>query len=160
MAQSVCCQQFANPGNPKSALSIIMLDYYDGPTAGLMKCELCNGVYKFTMVDWNDHQEMRIHALASISPDAYERIEKLKLEHEPKWWPAGPEIDEILATAEEPSIVAAFSRTGDQVFAMRKLTEGDLSYVLEWLSLEDPASARDWFSFLGLPREPNRPVTE
>ena len=160
MAGSVCCQQFANPGTKKSALSIIMLDYYDGPTAGLMKCQICNRVYRFTMVDWDDHQEIRIHALAAISPDAYERIERVNAEHEPKWWPAGPEIDEILATADNPSMVAAFSRWCDTVFAIRDLTESDLSYVQEWLSLEDLASARDWFSFLGLPREPNRPVTE
>ena len=152
MADSVCCRQFANPGTKESALSIIILDYYDGPTAGLMKCELCNRVYKFTMVDWDDRQEVRIHALAPISPDAYERIEKMKSEHDPKWWPAGPEIDEIVATAEDPSMVAAFSRWGDTVLAMRDLAESDLSYVRDWFSVENPASGRDWFSFLGLAR--------
>lgn len=149
----VCCQQFADPGTNRSALAIIMLEYYDGPTAGLMKCEVCNRVYKFVMVDWDDRQEIRIHALAPISSDSFERIKQMKSEHEPKWWPAGPEIDEILATAEDPSMVAAFSRWGDKVLAMRNLTESDLSHVQEWLSLADPASARDWFSFLGLQRD-------
>jgi hypothetical protein len=130
-----------------------MLDYYDGPTAGLMKCEMCSRVYKFMMVDWDDDQEIRVHALAPISPDAFQRIEQIKAKHDPKWWPTGPEIDDIVATAETPTMVAAFSRWGDTVFAARNLTESDVKFVQEWLSRTDTTTARDWFSFLGLLRD-------
>ena len=149
----VCCQSFVDIVSKSSALKMIMLDYYDGPTSGLIKCEVCCRVYKFGMVDWDDDQEIRIHAFAPMPPDSFQAVEEIKSKHEPKWWPTGPEIDEILATAEEPTMVAAFSRWGDTVFAARNLMEDDLKDVQEWLSLTDPTTARDWFSFLGLPRD-------
>lgn len=154
MVQSlICCQKFAEAGSNRSALKMITVGYYDGPTSGLVECEVCSRVYKFAMVDWDDRQEVRIHALAPISPTAFTRIEQIKERHGPKLWLTVPEIDEILAEAKAPTMVAAFSRWGETVFAARNLTENDVKDVQEWLSLTDPTTARDWFSFLELPRD-------
>jgi hypothetical protein len=148
----VCCQQFTAVGLNRPSLKVIMTAYYDGPTAGLFKCDLCGRVYRFFMVDWDGKQEVRIHALAPMPVDSFRRLEELQAEHGPKWWPEGLELEDVLAEAGNPNIVGAFSRNAETMFAARELTENDLKDIQEWFSPNHVENTRDWFSFLGIPR--------
>jgi hypothetical protein len=148
----VCCQQFLTPGIKKLSLKIIVTDYYDGPTAGLFKCEPCGRVYKFSMVDWDDKQEVRIHALTPMATDSFTRLEELTAKHGPKWWPEGAEVEEVLAQGGNATVIGAFSRWAQVIFAARSLTEADSKDVQEWMSRTNFENGRDWFSFLDIER--------
>lgn len=142
-----------NPGIKKLSLKLIMTDYYDGPTAGLLKCELCGRVYKFLMVDWDDRQEVRIHALTPMPTESFTRLEELTAKHGPKWWPEGAEVEEVLAQSGDATVMAAFSRWAEVIFAARTVTEADLKDVQEWMFRTDFENIRDWFSFLDIERQ-------
>ena len=153
MAQpKVCCRHLKAPDCQRLSVQMIMTDYYDGPTAGVFKCDLCDRAYRFFMIDWDDHQEVRIHALSALPKESFKRIELMKAQRGPKWWPEGREVDEILATAVKPEMVAAFCRWFETVLAARDVTEDDSEELQEWLQRTNFENMRDWFAFLGLRR--------
>ena len=149
----VCCRQLDALGRQRVSLRMIVTDYYDGPTAGVFKCDLCDRAFRFFMVDWDDRQEVRIHALFPLPEESFKRIEEMQAQYGPKWWPEGPRIDEILATAAKPEMVAAFCSRFETVFAARNLMEADMEEVQKWFERTDFENMRDWFAFLDLRRE-------
>jgi hypothetical protein len=149
----VCCQNLGGAGNAESPFKMITLAYYDGPTAGIAQCQCCPAEYRFMMVDWDDDQDVRIHAFAPLPAGSFMRVENILAKYEPTEWPTDKEIDEILGTAEAATMVVALSQWGEKILAARSLAEGDLKDIQDWFSLENPQAARDWFSFLGLVRK-------
>lgn len=148
----VCCRELEAVGRQRLSVQMIMTDYYDGPTAGVFKCDLCDQAYRFFMVDWDDQQEVRIHALSPLPKESFKRIELMTAQRGPNWWPDGLEVDEILATAVTPKMVAAFCRWFETVIAAREVTEDDLGELQEWFRRTDFEKMRDWFAFLDLHR--------
>jgi len=150
-----CCQQLEAFSDVKSPFSkIIALGFYDGPTSGIVQCEICSAIYKFEMLGWDDDQEVRIFSLAPLASAAWTRMVNLLSKHEspkwPLWFPkwefpsesvrnnVESETDKILASAAMPELVIASNRYGDRILAARKLAKEDLEYV------------KDWFTWLGL----------
>ena len=67
----VCCHNLGGIGNAESPFKIITLTYYDGPTPGIAQCQSCSAEYSFMMADWDDYQEVRIHAFAPLPTGSY-----------------------------------------------------------------------------------------
>ena len=163
---SICCRRLPEFHNVESPFFIVALRYYDGPTSGIVQCQTCSAEFNFMMLDWDDYQDIRIHALAPLPSGAFKQVVDILSEHEvprwPMWFPLWQypsrrvqdrleeQINEILARAGTATMAAAFSQWGDRILAVQSLAEVDLKDVQDWFSLEEPTAARDWFAFLGL----------
>jgi hypothetical protein len=120
------------------------------------------------MIDWDDNQEVRIHAFSPLSSKSFQQVVDLLSKHEPAKWPmwfplqqyssnqlydvVQKELDEILGTAEAATMVVALSQWGERILAARTLAESDLKNIRDLSSLEDPNATHDWFAFIGLER--------
>lgn len=65
---------------------IIWLDYYDGPTSGLVKCARGATAYRFELAAWDAHQDNRIFSLAETDSATFDSVvEILRRLDEPSW---------------------------------------------------------------------------
>jgi hypothetical protein len=166
---SVCCIDLEKFPTAKSPFSRqVALGFYDGPTSGMVQCEVCSAVYRFLMMDWDDRQEVRVFSLASLPVQSLEQVIQTLSPYDPPSWPlwfpkwqfpsndirqsVDRRIDEILATAEPPRVVVAWSRYGETILAAKSVDQRDIEEIQDWFAVEDRKSQRDWFSFLGLER--------
>jgi hypothetical protein len=164
---SICCKDIERLRGVKSPFSkMIALGFYDGPTSGIVECESCFAAYKFTMIDWDNRQEIRVFSLASLPAQSLEEVVGIlspyELPHWPMWVPRwqfpsddikadlNRRIEEILAKAEPVHTIVAWSRYGETLVAAKSVDEGELTHIQDWFSTEHQKTERDWFSFLGL----------
>jgi hypothetical protein len=70
-----CCQQL--DGASDSPFELLTLGFYDGPTAGLVRCRVCALAYHFEMLTWDRHREVRIYGLTPIHEVDFMRVGKL-----------------------------------------------------------------------------------
>lgn len=152
-----------------SAYLTVALDYYDGPTSGVMQCQICFAEYRFMMLDWDDQQSDRVYSLEPLPLKSFEQIVDILSKYEspklPLWFPLGQypskqvhelvvqQLAEIMDKAGSAITVVAMSQWGEKILAAKALSSSDTKYVRSWFSLEEPKASRDWFSFLGLVRE-------
>jgi hypothetical protein len=166
-----CCQQFSSlPGGPSPFSRIIALEFYDGPTSGILRCATCGAVYRFDMLDWDESQEVRVFRLASLPPGSLEEAVRALDKAGPPSWPvwvprrasfpseeaaaqADRAIQRILDRAEPALRLLAWSGYGETIVAAKEVSPADLAGVPDWFSAADPATTRDWFTFLGLARK-------
>jgi hypothetical protein len=160
------CKNLQSDTAVESMFLVIVLDFYDGPTSGVMQCKTCANVYRFMMVDWDDDHNVRIHALAPLPPGSFQQVVDLLSQYESPRWPRWTAVlrnlsEEILAAIYEQlnklvgsagpaTLLVALSRGGEQVLAVRALAASDPNDVQDWFSLAEAEPARDWFSFMGL----------
>jgi hypothetical protein len=120
------------------------------------------------MIDWDDNQDVRIHAFAPLPSKSFQQAVDMLSKYEPAKWPmwfplrqyssdqlydqVQKQLDEILGTAGTWTMVAALSQWGERILASRSLAEGDLKNIRDLSSLEDPIATYDWFTFVGLVR--------
>ncbi|MES4793290.1 MAG: hypothetical protein C4321_10210, partial [Chloroflexota bacterium] len=56
---------------------MIVLGYYDGPTAGVMKCQECGAEYRFDLFDWDEREEepdVRVVAFRPLPPGSFAEL--------------------------------------------------------------------------------------
>jgi hypothetical protein len=154
---------------PSPFTRIIALDFYDGPTGGVLQCAACGAVYQFDMLDWDDDHAVRVIRLASLPPGSLEACVQALGQPEPPRWPvwvpsrqalpseeareaADRAVASVLAHARLAELVVAWAGYGERILAARRMPASELQGVPDWFSAEDPGQLRDWFTFLGLPR--------
>jgi hypothetical protein len=151
---------------------ILALDYYDGPTGGVLQCGGCGAEYRFDMLDWDTEQEVRIFRLAGLPNESMAECVGIISPSEPPHWPiwfplwrwpnsqgreaAESALQRILARAHGPELVVAWARSDGRVLAAAKLDTQELSQAPDWFNLNGTESERDWFSWLGLSKEHNQ----
>ena len=165
-----CCQHIEKSAEAGSTYSIVALDYYDGPTSGVLQCLVCSADYKFMMLDWDDHQGDRVYSLQPLPQHSFKQIVDILSKYEspklPLWFPLRQysskqdyefverQVAGIIAKAASATAVVAMSQWGETILAAKALNISDTKYVQSWFALEEPKASRDWFSFLGLDRSP------
>jgi hypothetical protein len=164
----ICCQNENESFDVKSLFVTVVLNYYDGPTGGIMQCRSCSAVYRFIMVDWDEQRSVRIHALAPLPSNSFAEVVDLLSKYEPPKWPMWSpvlqdlsgeifdslqsQLQKILQLAKPATLVMGLSQWGDRILATRRLTREESSSVQDWFSLGHPNADPDWFSFLALAR--------
>lgn len=162
------CRHLETGARAGPIYSIIALDYYDGPTSGVIRCQVCSAEFKFMMLDWDDHQGNRVYSLEPLPLHSFKQIEdvlsKYELPKSPVWFPlrqysskqdhefVEQQIAEILDQAASAIAVIAMSQWGETILAGKALNAIDMKYVRSWFTQEEPQASLDWFSFLGLNR--------
>ncbi len=157
---------------------MVVLEYWDGPTSGVVQCGGCAAEYDFLLIDWDYSQYIRVFSLASLPQGSLDAIvQACPRDQSPQWseWPvfiprwqfpseslrnaADQRVQEILDQAEAPEWVVAWADPREGCRAAKKLDSADSSYLRGWVLskrrnrwsyLTD--QSRDWFSFMGLVR--------
>jgi hypothetical protein len=170
MNSMVCCQNPEALSNSDSPFTkIIALDFYDGPTGGILRCETCHTVYQFDMLDWDDHHQVRVFRLRVLPENSWEKSLQALEEAEPRpqwpvWapckWPsvhareeANTKLSKILAQAKPAELLVAWLGYGERILAARKFPPKELDMEPAWLTVDDKSKFRDWFPLLGLSKE-------
>jgi hypothetical protein len=161
-----CCK---NPPSLTDTISpfnrTIALDFYDGPTGGILQCSTCQSIYKFDMLDWDDDHQTRIFRFALLPADSLAKcvlaLAQPNLPRLPVWVPPSKEaaestdrdVQRILDQAQPAELVVAWIGYGEKILAAKRVPPSDLMDVPDWSHREDPAGDGDWFSRLGLVKE-------
>jgi hypothetical protein len=132
---------------PSPARKVLALDYYDGPTEGLLQCEM-GRVYCFKILAWDSEtQDVRVFSLAPMPPAAFDRLAELFARCEKPQWPVwipswcedqNEETDAILKEAGPAEWVIAVEDLMGTILAAKRVRP------------EDVRAVDDWRSFLGL----------
>lgn len=143
---------------------MVVLDFYDGPAGGLVKCKVCGTEHHFYMLDWDDAHVLRIFALAPVPDGSLQRLFEL-FQAKPDrhvWIPpvfsrASEEtlsdlyergIQDIIDQAATPTVVIAWSTRAEKTLAMRGLDAAALSHLSPWFDRQTLPVAFDWFGYL------------
>lgn len=148
----VCCSKLPALTNAKSPFSkLIAFGYYDGPTSGVLQCDICTKAYKFEMLDWDEDQDVRIFSLSILPNLAFAKIVEVCQHCENPKWPvwvpiwqfpseesqnkAEIEIEAILNTAMKPQIIVIAKNLTEEIIAARRMEENANKEVPDWFSL-------------------------
>lgn len=168
-----CCKS-ASPAFPVAVADdpfsqLVVLDYYDGPASGLLKCKACGTEYHFFMLDWDDLHSVRIFALAPIPESSFQRLIALVKEGPDQrvWIPrvfsrASEEklaelydqgIQDIINQAATPSAVMAWSIRAEKTLAIRGIDSSAAQRLYPWFEHQPQPVEFDWFGYLCIARD-------
>ncbi len=162
----VCCQNPESLRNTDTPFTkIIALDWYDGPTGGILQCEACQAVYHFDMLDWDYHQ-VRVFRLRPLPGSCWtQTLAALdQADPSPRWpvwmpskWPSEEALEntntmlrEIFAQAKPAEFIVAWLGYGEKILAAKKVPSKDLQTEPVWFDIQDLTDVRDWFALLGI----------
>jgi hypothetical protein len=157
---------------------MLVLDFYDGPTSGILECAGSGACYRFEMLDWDEEQRVRIFRLARLPAGALEECVTVFAPEKPSWpvwfpWARGEasdmdrakadrKVEEVLSRVEPPSLLVAWTGYGDYVLAARRLPPSAFADAPGWFfsTEEEEAPRKDWFALLGMSRQslPDLPI--
>lgn len=166
-ATSQCCTSAssADVGISDDPFSqVVVLDYYDGPASGFVKCKVCGTEYHFYMLDWDESHLVRIFALARVPAGSMQRLFDVFQATPDRhvWIPpvfrrASEEtlsdlynrgIQDIIDHAASPNAVIAWSVRTEKSLAMRGIEAAAASHLLPWFERESLSDGFDWFGYL------------
>lgn len=164
---STCCKSAATTfpvavsDDPFSQL--IVLDYYDGPAGGLLKCRDCRAAYYFYLLEWDKMHSVRIFALAPMPASSFDEISRLfnATPDQHVWTPPWPTEQELLESydvqiqgiterAGTPTLVIAWSIEAEKTLAMRGVDSAAAPHLTPWFDRQPRPIVFDWFGYLRL----------
>jgi hypothetical protein len=160
----LCCQEFTDPhGSLKPSAKVLAFEYYDGPTSGVLRCEVCSSVWRFEMIDSDDAIKQRVFALAPMPETSFDELVQVNLRFgEPRWpiwaptWRFENEeqgreveslVDRVLSTAHLVQSVIVSAGILQPIKAARQLSPSEM------FEIGSPQAERDWFAFLSVDRD-------
>lgn len=165
---TLCCNDVAAKIEDPSPLNrMVIFDWYDGPTSGILVCEACTAEYAFSMIDWDSQHEIRVFSLAPLPSGSLQEVIDFfgQAPEWPVWFPAHLKtpteefrsrlgtLDRILEKAGMPKFIVAWNRSRQRCIVSRPVQPEVAQEIADWFTLDDPSSVYDWFSYLGLPKE-------
>ncbi len=165
--QKLCCREITGRHSGELPFNrMLVLNWYDGPTSGVIACDVCNTEYSFVLVDWDSFHEVRIFGLTPLAPGSIDRL--VEFFGEPPEWPvwfpkkliAPTEhfrsqlfaLERVIETSSQPDLIIAWSRSRNIVLAAKPAEPRTHPTVKYLLDAENGGGHYDWFRFLELPR--------
>lgn len=140
---------------------MIVLDYYDGPAGGLLKCRDCSAEYYFYLLDWDKMHTVRIFALAPMPQFSFDEIFRLfkATPDQHVWippWPSAEDLSElydrhiqgVTDRAGTPTVIIAWSIRAEKTLAMRGVDSAAVSHLSGWFDRQPQPVVFDWFGYL------------
>lgn len=113
-----CLERILDDGARSPFTRLVATEIYDGPTAGLVICDITNESYVFRLQAWDDDQKRRVFSLAALDDlNATELLASLRSAEEPRWpewWLGAPPDNEKRALVNE-ALTRALSAAGPVV---------------------------------------------
>ncbi len=144
---------------------MIVLDFYDGPAGGLLKCKYCCGEYYFYLLDWDEMHAVRIFALAPMPQSSFGEVFRLfkATPDERVWippWPSEEHLSELYDShlqgvtdrAATPTVVIAWSIRAEKTLAMRAVDSAAMAHLSPWFDRQPHPVVFDWFGYLRVVR--------
>lgn len=147
---------------------MIVLDYYDGPVGGFLKCRTCGAAYHFHMLDWDAARLTRIFALTPISEATYQRVLAVLGAHADRhvWIPpvlsrASEEaieglyqagIQKVVDDAGKPSVAVAWSVRAEKTLTTRGIDPSAAEHLAAWFDRQPERVDFDWSHYLNVAR--------
>ena len=149
---------------------MIAFGFYDGPVSGVLYDLGTSLAWRFTMIDWDDRQEVRVFAMAPLPDDAFKEIVDALSQYEPPkspfWFPlfnysdneikhaVERKIDEAIARAAGVNHIIVTSRWGDTILAERSVKKDALPSIQACDSTTGFDSTGGWLELFGFERSP------
>ncbi|MBI1831833.1 MAG: hypothetical protein HYR84_10325 [Planctomycetes bacterium] len=140
---------------------MIVLDYYDGPAGGLLKCRDCSAEYYFYLLDCDSMNTLRIFALAPMRQSSFEELCRLfkATPDQHVWIPPWPTDDDLAELYDKgiknvtdragtPTLVIAWSVGAERTLAMRGVDFAAANHLSPWFERQPHPVVFDWFSYL------------
>ena len=153
---------------PLANIRMIVNDWYDGPTGGILIDPQRGRAFDFYLLDWDAEHRIRLFALQEVSPRVVDSLFKLTSEN-PKWPVWYPKMlvhptEEALEWAgsvggyrirpDHVDSVLLWDSMNDRALGTRELDEENQSRAMPWFdAVESARGALDWFKLLSLPHE-------
>ena len=141
---------------------MMLADWYDGPSDGLLICDQCGAAYHFLFVDWNASNALRVFALQQMPDDTVKRAQQLFNETPtwPTWFPSRlkhpseadqsllQSWDRMVAEAGPYSVAILWDNRSHTCLRARHLSDEMAQNVVYLPESENFKAFADWFSFL------------
>jgi hypothetical protein len=154
--------------DPLANIRMIVLDWYDGPTGGVLIDPERAKAFQFYLLDWDSQHRIRLFALQEVSPTVVDSLFKLTSENPrwPVWYPnmlnnpteeavewAGS-VDGYRIRPNRVDSVLVWDSSHDRALGTREVDQEYQARTMPWFDAVDSASgALDWFRLLCLPRD-------
>lgn len=170
MDQSICCQDMLSLRQSATPFSkMIVLEWFDGPVSGIVRCNQCQSTYKFDMLtwdingqydyaEWDAGKEIRIFTLAPLDRGVFEQlVDVLSQTRGAPTWPLWfcyfnrafsseeaqkrltEQLNQVLNSVRPPSFVIASHDLLQEILRVKEVSASDLAELQK----------DNWFSFLG-----------
>jgi hypothetical protein len=145
--------------NKQPFVVLVTRDFYDGPVGGLLRCRDADEFYRFTMLDWDLGQKVRVFGLSHVPPElaadclAAESVGQSDLHgngHDHNT--CSDAVNARLEHCVLITFLVAWHRDTCSVVAVRDVAELALT-VPSTSFWETTERTMDWFGFLQLPRK-------
>lgn len=165
IGNELCCQQLGNHRQVRSPFrKLIVLGFYDGATSGLTECQACTRGYRFELVTWDDQQDVRIFALAPLTPGIFQGVAEIcatlgELPGWPVWIPrfegeagrvASSRIDEVLGRLSSFELLVASEALERDLLVARPVKDSERGRLQQRMASVRTTRAPEWFAALGL----------
>lgn len=162
---SVCCQELTVDRQAYPAfLKMVVLNWYDGPSSGVVVCDKCLAEYSFFTLDWNDDRTIRAYALRLASSGTIGHISELvgEVPSWPIWFPSRirfpkqeehsllNQLEGLLMIDRQPELVLGWSVRDSVPLTARRLPLSVVDCAVDLLKSEMALSRYDWLNYLGL----------
>ena len=144
---TLCCNNLPVGRSVDSPFARIIFDgYYDGPTSGLAECGVCYAAYAFSLLAWDERQDVRIFKLMPLKSPVFAcTIDLLtsRLHLGPPRWPilgtwskrmspaelseVSDEIETIFASAGDPVYVVATEDLSKKIISAGSLSSEEIA---------------------------------
>ena len=162
----VCCSELhLHPASQSPFHRVLVVDYYDGPIAGLAECGVCLSEFKYQMLAWDDQQSLRIYSFAPLPRRIFAAAVSILEESGPPRWPvwvppAGRsntkrkevygKLRGIIRKAFRETYVLAAHDLSETILAAKLLESRGLRGVRKKANWSDPDWFGFWVSYLGM----------
>lgn len=181
MSDLICCldlRQNIDIATLSPFSRMIVLDWYDGPTGGIVICKECSRSYKFSALaqdggsyeysSWDEGRELTIFGLTEFTKEQFGTIlDALTTERPPSWpvWVIGPYKNPDTFELESPSNSSAldvFWQAGDPSLAIAVHMGDMLTEILRTrqvgLGTLLDVSGNAWFELFGYSKQADKRI--
>ncbi len=162
----LCCQNESTNDSNFPFSKTLVYEYYDGLVSGAMCCEKCSIVYKFELLAWDLHHEIRVFSLAVLPFDSFLHIIEICSQNDSPKWPtwipkwnyisdverdnAYETVEELLNNTGDIQFIIAYDMPNNTILAISEVKAEEQERVKSWRPWNEDPPGQDWFSYLGL----------
>ncbi len=165
MADFDCCVGTGDVVSPALGKMVIS-DWYDGPSTGILICDRCMRAYHFVLVDWDRSHSRRVFVLQRLPDDTVSLLSRLVGESPvwPLWFPNKfkhpadadqPILDawqDVIESAEAPCAAILWDVKSWKAILARRIEHQSANYAQYLLDQDSTTASVDWFVYLGVSR--------
>jgi hypothetical protein len=133
--------------------SVLVLDYYDGPVSGIVRCASCETCYQFHLLDWDADHVIRVFCLSEIAKDVADEFKRIQSEAVAASPARYRRLLDLLPETVSHWIIVAWRNSDHSILAARVADRLAFDQITDQLFQEGWSfenASYDWFGYVGL----------